>query len=106
MSVKSKKDLMDSVKAILGENTSDEAIAVIEDISDTVDDFETRTADQTNWKQKFEENDASWRKRYTDRFYGNGDDGKGASSSSGNDSNNGTQNQGKPLTFDNLFKEG
>ena len=69
MSVLSKEDLMNSLKSIIGENASDESITFLENVSDTIDDFETRTAGQTDWKTKYEENDRAWRNRYTERFF-------------------------------------
>lgn len=106
MAVKSKNDLMESIRTLLGENTSDEAIAVIEDISDTVDDYEARTADQTDWHRKHDECDAAWRKRYTERFYGTDGGDKNDPPGSGNSGNHIDDNQSKSLTFDKLFKEG
>lgn len=72
--IKKKSELLDSIKAKFGDDTSDEAIALIEDVSDTLDDYDSKVADSTNWKQKYEENDAQWRQKYTDRFFNSGDD--------------------------------
>lgn len=69
MSVLSKEDLMNSLKSIIGENASDESITLLENVSDTIDDFETRTSGQADWKTKYEENDRAWRTRYTERFF-------------------------------------
>jgi hypothetical protein len=70
MAVKNMQELIDSAKAIIGENTSDEALAFMDDLSDTITDYDTKTKDNTDWKTKYEENDATWRKRYSDRFSG------------------------------------
>ena len=57
-----KEELIEKVKAMSGEIPSDEYISLIEDISDSiVDEYE-------DWKSKYEENDANWRKRYIERF--------------------------------------
>ena len=72
--IKSKSELLESIKAKLGEDTSDDTISLMEDISDTFDDYESKVSDSTNWKQKYEENDANWRQKYTDRFLNAGDD--------------------------------
>ena len=70
MAVKTREEILESVRARVGEKTDDETIAFIEDISDTLTDLETRAkGDGTNWKTKYEENDAEWRKKYTERFY-------------------------------------
>lgn len=68
MAVKSKDDLIASIKAVIGEATTDESIALLEDVSDTFGEFESNN--NVDWKAKYEANDAEWRKRYRDRFYG------------------------------------
>ena len=65
MSVRTKDEIMASIKAKFGEDTSDETIALIEDISDTLDTVN----DSTDWKKKCEEIDQNWRKKSTSRFF-------------------------------------
>ena len=67
MAVVSKEQLLDAVKLTLGENTSDEALKLIEDITDTISSYEEKGQD--DWKTRYEENDRLWRQRYRDRFY-------------------------------------
>ena len=67
--VRSKDEILASIKSRLGEDTSDEAIALVEDINDSFEDLTTRVNEAGDWKQKYEENDAEWRKKYTERFY-------------------------------------
>ena len=70
MAVKTREEILAEVKARVGEQTDDETIAFLEDVSDTLTDLETKAkGDGTNWKAKYEENDAEWRKKYTERFY-------------------------------------
>ena len=69
MSIKSKEELFNAIKATIGDNTDDETLALLDDIDDTLSDYETRVSDTTNWKNKYEENDKEWRKRYTERFF-------------------------------------
>lgn len=69
MAVKSKEEILEMVKTKLGEDTSDEAISLVEDIADTISDFETRLSDTTDWKTKYEENDKGWREKYRNRFF-------------------------------------
>lgn len=64
----SREDLISAVRNIFGEDSTDEQISFIENLSDTVSDFEERITTSGDWKTKYEENDASWRKRYTERF--------------------------------------
>ena len=70
MAVKTREEILESFKARLGENPDDEIISFLEDFTDTLDDFEKRAkGDGTDWKSKYEENDANWRKKYTERFF-------------------------------------
>ena len=70
MAVKNKDEILDAIRIRLGDSTDDETISFLEDVSDTFTDLETRaTADSEDWKTKYEENDKSWRERYTNRFF-------------------------------------
>lgn len=72
MAVKTREEILESFKTRLGENPNDESISFLEDVTDTLDDFEKRAnGDGTDWKSKYEENDANWRKKYTERFFSN-----------------------------------
>ena len=96
MAVRSKEELMESIRARIGDDQSDEAIALLEDIADTYTDMETRAnGDGEDWKAKFEANDAAWRQKYRDRFFG-----KGSEDDEPDDKPN------KPMTYEELFKEG
>lgn len=69
MAVKTREEILKSLRTRLGENTDDDSISFLEDVTDTLDDFEKRAnGDGTDWKSKYEENDANWRKKYTERF--------------------------------------
>lgn len=70
MAVKDRDSILSAVKQMIGDNTSDEAIELMEDIADTMTDYETKVADKTDWKAKYDEMDASWRKKYVERFSG------------------------------------
>lgn len=79
MAVKTRDELMETIKARLGEQTDDETISFLEDVSDTLTDLESKTKDATDWKTKYEENDKQWRNKYKERFFnneGNNDDDK------------------------------
>lgn len=94
--IKSKDDLMELIKSRLPEDMSDEDISFLEDITDTVNDFESRAKDNTDWKARYEENDNAWKKKYADRFFNNEDDSD--DDNSGND-----DDYVAPKTFDELF---
>ena len=65
--VRTKEEILNLVKGILGDDTSDSALSLVEDLSDTLDNVSA--SDETDWKTKYEENDAQWRQRYRDRFF-------------------------------------
>lgn len=71
MAVLSKEEFMNRLQERIGEDTSDEAMTFIEDMTDTFNDMETRSNDNNDseWKQKYDELDKSWRKKYKDRFF-------------------------------------
>ena len=68
MAVVSKESLIERITAIIGEDKNDDMITLVEDVTDTFDDFDNKTKDETNWKQKYEENDKNWRDKYISRF--------------------------------------
>lgn len=73
--VKSKDEIIASLKAIIGENDSDEVLTLLEDVSDTLNvDNTAVTKELEDLKQKYEALDADWRKRYRDRFFGDVDE--------------------------------
>lgn len=99
--IKSKEDLLATVSARLEGDTSDEAISLFEDLSDTLTDMETKAkGDGTDWKAKYEENDAEWRKKYKERFFNTSGNEDGIE-----DGNGGEEPQIK-RTFDDLFTRG
>ena len=99
--IKSKEELLATVSARFEGDTSDEAISLFEDLSDTLTDMETKAiGDGTDWKAKYEENDAEWRKKYKERFF----------NSSANEDCNENCNDGEEpptkRTFEDLFTRG
>ena len=69
MAVRNREELMELIRARIGDDTSDEALAIIEDVTDTLDDYDTRIADAGDWKARYEQNDADWREKYKARFF-------------------------------------
>ena len=78
MAVVRKEVLLERIRSLTGEENgkSDESISLLEDISDTFEDLSAQVSQAGDYKKKYEENDAEWRKRYRDRFFSaTGDDG-------------------------------
>lgn len=70
MAVLTKKEILEQVKTIVGENTDDTTLKFLEDISDTMDDLETKAnGDGEDWKSKYETLDKEWRTKYQERFF-------------------------------------
>lgn len=97
MAIKSKDEILEAVKGRIGEQTDDETIAFLEDISDTFSDLETKArGDGTDWKAKYEENDKAWRTKYTERFF---------SGEPKTETQSEPESKPEPMTFEDLFKE-
>lgn len=57
------EELQENFKNLMGENTSDDMLSFLEDMTDTYQ------KDEIDWEAKYKENDATWRQKYRDRFY-------------------------------------
>ena len=88
--VRTKDELLERAKSILGDRTDDDAIGFVEDINDSYTDSE-------NWHQKYLDNDAKWREKYRDRFFNSGGE---------EEPTNETEivEQDKKLSYSDLFK--
>lgn len=96
MAVRTREEIMESIRTRIGDSTEDEDIAFLEDISDTFDDMESRASgDGEDWKTKYEENDKEWRRKYTERFFSKGEDPEGPED----------PEEEEPKTFEDLFEE-
>ena len=71
MAVLNKEQFLARLQERIGEDTSDEAMTFIEDMTDTFNDMETRSNGQNDeqWKQKYADLDKSWREKYKARFF-------------------------------------
>lgn len=94
MAIKTIEEIMGAVRARVGEDTSDEAITFVEDVSDTL----TSLSSAEEWKKKYEDNDAEWRKRYQDRFFN-------PEKVENIEPENKPEEKTERLTFEELFKE-
>ena len=98
MAIKTREEIMTVLNAKFSDDSSDETIALLEDVSDTITDLSNKAnGDDVDWKKKYEENDAEWRSKYKARF------------------NEGVKtppqtppepDEPKHLNYDDLFKEG
>jgi hypothetical protein len=66
MAIRTKEELLTMIRDNVPE--SDTLVTIIEDVSDTIDDYESKT-DGEDWKKRYEENDNEWREKYISRFF-------------------------------------
>lgn len=65
--IKPKDELMADIKSYIGDDTSDESIELIENISDSINSY--TAGENEDWKTKYEELDKAWRTKYKERFF-------------------------------------
>lgn len=94
--IRTREELLNQIRDLIGESTEDSALALLEDVTDTVTDLETRAADNTDWQSRYNELDSEWRARYRARFF----DGE----PSGDDPAAPPQEETIITSFEDLFK--
>lgn len=102
MAVKTREELLNALKVTIGDSTEDSSLALLEDFTDTLNDYEEKNKDKTDWKNKYEENDKAWKKRYKERFFNEGDNGDDVSEEDEEETED--SNHNRPKTFADLFK--
>ena len=96
MAVRTREEILNMVRTRIGDDTSDEALGFVEDIQDTIADYETRAnGDGTDWKKKYEDNDKEWRTKYRERFFSGTPGGEPEP----------PEDKPKRMTYEELFKE-
>lgn len=103
MAVLSKEDFMKRVQERIGEDSSDEALSFVEDMSDTYNDMETRTTgvNEEEWQKKLDDLDASWRNKYKARFF----EGQTTPQEVKDEQTEDVKDDGETVTFEDLFEE-
>lgn len=86
MAVVSKEELTEKIKKMFSDNPTDDNISLLEDLTDTFDSLSANNSNDlsakleeakkknSEWEQKYNDNDAMWRKKYIDRFNGKVED--------------------------------
>lgn len=112
MAVLSREDLLNSIKDKFKDDTSDDTLTLIENVSDTINDLTEKSSGEEDWKKKYEENDKQWREKYKERFF-SGDTSTKQEPATRTEPDNDTEERvpgyhydGTPMTFDDLFKKG
>ena len=70
--VKTKDEIMEAIRAYICDSSDDQTIALVENISDTIDDY----AAHGDYDKKLMEVEAEWRRKYIDRFMSGGSENK------------------------------
>ena len=98
MAVRTKDELLEIIKGRIGDDSSDETISFLEDITDTLSDYEEKAtnSDTEDWKTKYEENDKMWREKYRERFF---------SKEVEKEDEDFSEDEVKSLSYDDLFDE-
>lgn len=98
MAVRTKDELLEIIKGRVGDDSSDETISFLEDITDTLSDYEEKAtnSDTEDWKTKYEENDKMWREKYRERFF---------SKEVEKEDEDFSEDEVKSLSYDDLFEE-
>lgn len=98
MAVRTKDELLEIIKGRIGDDSSDDTISFLEDITDTLTDYEEKVtkSDGEDWKTKYEENDKMWREKYRERFF---------SKEVEKEDEDFSEDEVKSLSYDDLFEE-
>lgn len=109
MAVVSKDELLKQIKNIIGDNTSDEALALIENASDTLDEqakggnTEELTKQIAVLKKEKEDVEKMWREKYRERFFSGVNTSTEDNNDDGNNDNESGEEESEPKTFEDLF---
>lgn len=75
MSVLNREEFFARLNERLANDTSDDGISFLEDMTDTYNDLEHKAnGDGVDWEKKCREIDEGWKKRYRHRFFSGGSD--------------------------------
>ena len=94
MAAYTREEFLEALRKRVGEDTSDEAIAFVQNMTETYDAMAANSGE--DWKKKYEDNDAQWRQKYRDTFFQATPELEEPQ----------TEESKKPRTFNDLFKEG
>lgn len=94
MAIKTLNEILEGIARLTADKSDDKTIELVEDVTDTINEYERINSDTTDWKSKYEENDKTWRTKYKERFF--------AKQPNDNEEHIDEQNS---LSFDKLFKE-
>lgn len=95
MAIRTRDEIMEIIRARTEGQTDDETLSFISDVTDTLNDFDSKLKSNTDWKAKYEDNDRSWREKYKERFFTGSSEDKEIATEGAEEK--------KPLTYEDLF---
>ena len=97
MAKRTDSELLQAIGDALPDATTDEAIALLTDVRDTLSGNANSAQIEREYQQRIEELDSSWRKKFKETFYAPVNDSRGVKD----------EEKDKPKTrYEDLFKEG
>lgn len=97
MAIKTKDEILSMIREHFADDTSDETISFIEDVSDTFADLESKKKDGKDWEAEAKRIDEDWRKKYKERFF--------SGKSEDNDDDFEEEEEKKTYRYEDLFKK-
>lgn len=95
--VLTRDEFFEAINKRVGENTDDESLKFIEDMTDTYNSLvDDRSIEE--WEKKYNDLDAEWRERYRRRFFEGKEDNV-------DENHEDVEDESEPSTFDELFEE-
>lgn len=68
MAILNSEEFKSTIEKIVGDDLSDDNLKIMEDLTDTYNDLQSKITEQGDYKTKYEENDKAWREKYASRF--------------------------------------
>lgn len=96
--VKTKDEIMEEIRAYIGDRADDQTIALVENISDTIDDY----AAHGDYDEKLMAVEAEWRRKYIDRFMNGGENKSDVKVETTDDEE---KDKSEEITIDDLYTE-
>lgn len=96
--VKTKDEIMEEIRAYIGDRADDQTIALVENISDTIDDYATHG----DYDKKVMAVEAEWRRKYIDRFMNGGEN---KNEVEGEKTDDEEKDNAEEITIDDLYTE-
>lgn len=104
MAVVSKEVIMNRLNEFAGEESTDEVIALLEDVADTLDSLSDNTSlveRVSELESKINETENYWRNKYRERFYRGSEEEEVTEPAEGIESEENIES----ITYDDLFEE-